>query len=197
MHCWCSKLSPLLYDPFWTQIKITWMCFLSDIIVCMCTCACMLSCVQLFATHGLWPARLICPWNFSGKNTGVEEEPFSSPGDHPNPGIEPAFLVFPALASFITLSLRFLYHWATWETPNIIAISSVQLLSHVRLFVTPWIAARQASLSITDSQSSPRLTPIKSVMPSSHLILCRPLLLLPPIPPSIRVFSNESTLHMR
>ena len=75
--------------------------------------------------------------------------------------------------------------------------SSVQLLSHVQLFETPWIAARQASLSITNSQSSLRLTSIKSVMPSSHLILCHPLLLLPPIPPSIRVFSNESTLRMR
>ena len=75
--------------------------------------------------------------------------------------------------------------------------SSVQSLSHVRLFATQWIAARQASLSITNSQSSLKLTSIKSVMPSSHLILCRPLLLLPPIPPSIRVFSNESTPHMR
>ena len=77
------------------------------------------------------------------------------------------------------------------------SISSVQSLSHVLLFATPWIAARQASLSITNSQSSLRLTSIKSVMPSSHLILCRPLLLLPPIPPSIRVFSNESTLCRR
>ena len=75
--------------------------------------------------------------------------------------------------------------------------SSVQLLSHVRLFVTPWIAARQASLSITNSWSSLIFTSIESVMPSSHLILCRPFLLLPSIPPSIRVFSNESTLHMR
>ena len=64
-------------------------------------------------------------------------------------------------------------------------IRSDQLLSHVRLFATPWIAARQASLSITNSRSSPRLTSIESVMPSSHLILCRPLLLLPLIPPSI------------
>ena len=63
--------------------------------------------------------------------------------------------------------------------------------------VTPWIAARQASLSITNSQSLPKLMSIKLVMPSSHLILCHPLLLLPPIPPSIRVFSNESTLCMR
>ena len=74
---------------------------------------------------------------------------------------------------------------------------SVQLLSRVWLFVTPWIIARQASLSITNSWSSLRLTSIETVMPSSHLILCRPLLLLPPIPPSIRVFSNESTLRMR
>ena len=74
--------------------------------------------------------------------------------------------------------------------------SSVQSLSHVRLFVTPWIAARQASLSITNSWSSLKLMSIESVMPSSHLILCHPLL-LPPIPPSIRVFSNESTLHLR
>ena len=76
-------------------------------------------------------------------------------------------------------------------------LSSVQSLSRVRLFVTPWIAARQASLSITNSRSSLRLTSIESVMPSSHLILCRPLLLLPPIPPSLGVFSNESTLCMR
>ena len=75
--------------------------------------------------------------------------------------------------------------------------SSVQLVSCVRLFVIPWAAACQASLSITNSQSSLKLTSIDSVMPSSHLILCRPLLLLPSIPPSIRVFSNESTLHMR
>ena len=75
--------------------------------------------------------------------------------------------------------------------------SSVQSLSRVRLFATAWIAARQASLSITNSRSSLRFTSIELVMPSSHLILCRPLLLLPPIPPSIIVFSNESTLHMR
>ena len=75
--------------------------------------------------------------------------------------------------------------------------SLVQSLSRVRLFATPWITAPQASLSITNSQSSLRLTSIESVMPSSHLILCHPLLLLPSIFPSIRVFSNESTLHMR
>ena len=74
--------------------------------------------------------------------------------------------------------------------------SSVQSLSHVRLFVTPWIVACKASLSITNSWSSLKLTSIESVMPSSHLILCHPLL-LPLIPPSIRVSSNESTLRMR
>ena len=78
-----------------------------------------------------------------------------------------------------------------------VQFSSVQSLSCVWLFATPWIAARQAFLSITNSRSSLRLTSIESVMPSSHLILCHPLLLLPPVPPSIRVFSNESTLRMR
>ena len=76
-------------------------------------------------------------------------------------------------------------------------IRSDQSLSRVWLFATPWITARQASLSITNSRSSLTLTSIESVMPSNHLILCRPLLLLPPIPPSIRVFSNESTLRVR
>ena len=73
----------------------------------------------------------------------------------------------------------------------------IQSLSRVRLFVTPWIAACQASLSITNFQSLLRLTSIESVMPFSHIILCRPLLLPPPIPLSIRGFSNESTLRMR
>ena len=80
-----------------------------------------------------------------------------------------------------------------WSLP----FSSVQSLSYVRLFATPWIAASQASLSITNSRSLPKLMPIESVMPSNHLILCHPLLLLPPIPPNIRVFSNESALRMR
>ena len=75
-----------------------------------------------------------------------------------------------------------------------VQFGSVQSLSHVPLFATPWIAAHQASLSITSSRSLLRLMPIELVMPSSHLILCHPLLLPPPIPPSIRVFSNESAL---
>ena len=79
--------------------------------------------------------------------------------------------------------LKFTFNWR---------ISLVQSLSRVRLFVTPWIAARQASLSITNSRSLPKHMPIESVTPSNHLILCRPLLLLPSIFPSVRVFSNES-----
>ena len=75
--------------------------------------------------------------------------------------------------------------------------SSVQSLSHVQLFVTPWITAHQASLSITNFRSLLKLMSIKSVMPSSHLIFCHPLLLLPSIFPSNRVFSNESALHIR
>ena len=80
---------------------------------------------------------------------------------------------------------------------HLVSVQSVQLLSRVRLFATPWVTARQASLSITNSQSLLKLMPIESVMPSSRLILCHPLLILPPIPPSIRVFSNESALCMR
>ena len=81
-----------------------------------------------------------------------------------------------------------------WSTDQ---FSSVQSLSRVQLFATPWITAHQDSLSITNCQGLLKPMSIESVMPSSHLIICRPLLLLPPIPPSIRIFSNESTLHMR
>ena len=84
----------------------------------------------------------------------------------------------------------FLLHFLSHFLEDQLQFSSVQSLSHVRLFVAPWIAACQASLSITNSRSSPKLLSIESVMPSSHLILCCPLLLLPPTPPSIRIFSN-------
>ena len=105
--------------------------------------------------------------------------------------------------------VNFLYYWLVWpsycpgnsQEPYMQhqsdQIRSDQSLSHIRLFATPWIAALQTSLPITNSRSSRRLTSIESVMPSSHLILCRPLLLLPPVPLSIRVFSNESALCMR
>ena len=88
-------------------------------------------------------------------------------------------------------------HVGSWLPVFLDSISSVQSLSLVRLFATPRIAARQTSMFITFSRSSLKLMSIELVIPSSHLILCRPLLLLPPIPPSIRVFSNESTLRMR
>ena len=83
----------------------------------------------------------------------------------------------------------------TWS--DLLLVSSIQSLNHVRLIVTPWTAARQASLSITNSQSSPKPVSNESVMPSNHLILCCPLFLLPLIFPSTRVFSNESVLHIR
>ena len=98
--------------------------------------------------------------------------------------------------SFIPLSPA-VYSVCLYCVQNSSQLSSVQSLSCVRLFATPWIAARQASLSITNSRSLLKLMPIESVMPSSHLILCCPLLLLPPIPPSIKVFSNKSALRMR
>ena len=88
------------------------------------------------------------------------------------------------------------FTWHFFLKDAFILISSVQSLSRVRLFATPWVTAHQASLSITNSQSLPKFMSIESVMPSNHLILCCPLLLLPPIPPSIRVFS-KSTLCMR
>ena len=94
----------------------------------------------------------------------------------------------------VMISIVLINDFSEW---NKNVISSVQSLSRVRLFANPWIAARQASLSITNSRSSLRLMSIELVMPSSHLVLCRLLILLPLIPPSIRVFSNESTLRMR
>ena len=104
-----------------------------------------------------------------------------------------------AARSFLAQILEF---WFTLSKIILIAFiihcfSSVQSLSRVQLFATPWIAARQASLSLTNTRSSLKLTSIELVMPSSDLILCCPLLLLPPILPSIRVFSSESTLRMR
>ena len=97
---------------------------------------------------------------------------------------------------FVVLSRKGMHTFKTFPLQS--QFSSVQLLSHVRLFATQWIPAHQDSLSsITNSRNLLKLMSIKLVMPSSHLILCNPLLLLPPIPPSIRVFSNESTLRMR
>ena len=96
---------------------------------------------------------------------------------------------------FIDISLFFKKRGICSSLYLKVSFSSVQSLSPVRLFVTPWITARQASLSITNSQSSPRLTSIESAMPSSHVILCRPLLLLPPIPPSISLCQWVNSSH--
>ena len=131
------------------------------------------------------------------------------PGEHPSPLLSLCLWLFyrrpTSPASLLTEQTIYVEKWSgDWLVKQPcpkwlsgVQSNSVQSLSHVRLFATPWITPRQASLSITNSRSSLRLTFIESVMPSSHLILCRPLLLLPPIPPSIRLFSNESTLQMR
>ena len=129
-------------------------------------------------SDSLQPHGLYSLWNSPGQITGVGSLSLFRWSSQPRDQTQ-----VPYIAG------RFFTSWAIF--------SSVQSLSHVRLFVTPWTAACQASLSITNSRSSLKLMSIESVMPSSHLILCRPLLLLPPIPPRIRVFSNESTLHMR
>ena len=100
-----------------------------------------------------------------------------------------------AIAITLTVSWNLSHHQGCRLPKS--QFSSVQSLSHVRLFATSWTAARQTSLSITNSHSLPKLMSIESVMPSNHLILCHPLLLLPSIFPSIRVFSNESPLHIR
>ena len=147
--------------------------------------------------------------------------PFPSPGDRSNPGIEPVSLTLQVdslplihcvLFYFIPLFLydglfTALFCWYKFRflmtlfyllnQVKILSVSSVQSLSHVQLFATPWTAARQASLSITNSQSLLNLMYIESVMLSNHLILCHHLLLLPSVLPSIRVFSSESVLHIR
>ena len=103
----------------------------------------------------------------------------------------------------ITVTIPIIIKWRVWALDSIrprlllLFSRSVQLLGCVQLFVTPWVTARQASLSITNSWSLPKLMCIESVMPANHFILCHPLLLLPSIFPSIRVFSNESLLHIR
>ena len=131
--------------------------------------------------------RLLCLWDFSGKNLGVDCH-------------------FLLQGIFLTQGSNTHLHWQVDSLPlsylgspgpKTTLFSSVQSLSHVRLFATPWTAACQASLSITNCRSLPKSMSIELVMPSNHLILCRLLLLLPSIFPSIRVFSNESALRIR
>ena len=161
--------------------------------MCCCVCVCahgyVLGHDWIFVTP--WTVALQAPLSmgFPGREY-CSRLLFLTPGDLPDPQFRPTSLESPALTGgfFTTVPPRKLMY---------VQFSSDHSLSRVRLFATPWIAARKASLSITNSRSSLRLMSIELVMPSGHLILCRPLLLLPPIPPSIRVFSNNSTLHMR
>ena len=175
-----------------------------------------LSSVQLFVTpwtvaYQAPPSMEFSRWDYW---SGLQ---FPTPGDLPDPGMEPGSptLQVDSLpteppvapikscktsrkASVLKRGSSLSRSWILCKRNlSVFQFSSVQSLSCVRLFATPWIEACQASLSITNSQSSLKLTSIELVMPSSHLILCRSLLLLPPKPPSIRVFSNESTLPMR
>ena len=142
--------------------------------------------------HGLQPTRLLCPRDSPGRSTGVGCHcllcslltlPKISPNIH-------CILTELSTCLWVLLTLQ---EWV-WEKK---AFSSVQSLSRVRFFVTALTAALQASLFITNSQSLLKLMSIELVMPSNHLILCYPLLLLPSIFPSIRVFSNKSALCIR
>ena len=130
--------------------------------------------------HGLLPTRLHIQENFQARILEWVAISFSRASSQPRN------------QTCLSCICRWIfYYWATKDA------LSVQSLSHVRLFVTLWTTARQASLSFTNSQSLLKLMPIESVMPSNHLILCHPLLLPPSIFPSIRVFSSEPVLHIR
>ena len=130
------------------------------------------------SVHGIFWSRLLeCVAIFSSRGSSWPRDPICIP-------------------CVSCIGRRILYHWATRSAKQR-GISSVQSLSHFQLFVTPWTAVHQASLSIINSCNLLKLTSIESVMPSNHLILCRPLLLPPSIFPSIRVFSSESVLLIR
>ena len=142
---------------------------------------CLLSCAQCFAASLVGHQARLSIVQTRRLEFGL---PISTPGDLPDPGIQP-------LSS--ALARQTFYHWVTWEDLYVVVVQS---LSRVQLFATLWTAARQASLSITNSRSLLKLTSTESVIPSNHLILCHPLL-LPSIFPSIRVFSDGSVLHIR
>ena len=179
------------------------------VIYCCCCCCKVASVVSdSVRPHKRQPTRLRCPWDSPVKNTGLGchfllqwmKVKSESEVSQLCPTLSNPIGVSPPGSSVHGIFQARVLEWgaiAFFAVIHSVQFSSVQSLSRVRLFVTPWIAARQASLSITNSRSSLRLTSIESVMPSSHLIFCCPLLLLPPIPPSVRVFSNESTLRMR
>ena len=162
--------------------------------------------------------RLCCPRNSLGKNTGVDSHSLLQ-GNRPRPRdqtpvsciVDRFFTLWATKKAQKQLTppeellgyetkiscLLGRYFNKLSQGTKCIQLSSVQSLSCVRLFATPWITACQDALSITNTQSLLKLMSIESMMPSSHLSLCCPLLLLPPIPPRIRVFSNKSTLRMR
>ena len=151
-------------------------------------CCAVLSCSVMsdsLRPPGLDSARLLCPWNSPGNNTGVGYHALLQ-GIFPTQGSNPGLP-----------HCRQILYWLSHQGSPFCFIGSVQLLDHVRLFATPWTVARQASLSITNPWNLLKLMSIKSVMPSNHLILCRPLLLPPSIFSSIRVFSNKTVLHIR
>ena len=168
-------------------------------------------CLTLWPS-GLQPTRFLCLWDFPGKDTGVVFH-FLLQGIFPTQGLNLGLLycrqilhrlsyqgLILACYSFnlknlLIESLKYV-HRQSYVTPWQQRLFSVQF-SCVHLFATPWTAARQASLSITNCRSLPKPMSVESVMLSNHLILCRPLLLLPSIFPSIRVFSNESALRIR
>ena len=146
-----------------------------------------LSRVHLFATPWTAAHHASLSMEFS-RQEYWSGQPFLSLGDLPDPENR---------TQGSCIGGRLFTIWATTEALLFLSVQFSSVTQSCPTLCDPWIAARQASLSITNSQSSLRLTAIRSVMPSSHLIFCRPLPLLPPIPPSIRVFSNESTLRMR
>ena len=156
----------------------------------LCVRVCLVASVMFDSVqpYRLQPARLLCLWDFPGKNTGVDSHAFLQ-GIFLTQGLNPCLLLSRIADGFFT-------HWATWKGIFLLSVQFSSVLSPVWLFATPWTAAQQASLSITNSQSLLKLMSIKLVMPSNHLILCHPLL-LPSIFPSIRVFSNKSVLHIR
>ena len=140
-------------------------------------------------SDSLQPSRLLCPWNSPGKKTRVGCH-FLLQGIFPTQGSKPGL-------AHCRQILYQLSHQGSPYIPLFPLFSSVQSFNCVQLFVTPWTAVHQASLSITNSQSLLKIISIELVMPSNHLILCCPLLLMSSICPSIRVFSTDSVLHIR
>ena len=157
----------------------------------LCVHVCLVASVMFDSVrpYRLQPARLLCLWDFPGKNTGVDCHAFLQ-GIFLTQGLNPCLLLSCIADGFFT-------HWATWKGIFLLSGQFSSVLSPVWLFATPWTATPQACLSITNSWSLLKLTSIKLVMPSKHLILCCPFLFLPSIFPSSRVFSNKSVLHIR